>query len=87
MNFLQSIRRTTPVCLVGTRLSGFAAPPIATPDQAARELERRFKDQRFAGAVINGMRAAAISTTNFSGRSWRPPKHWGTDLSAPDQAG
>jgi hypothetical protein len=37
-----------------TRLSGFAALPIAAPDPAARELERRFKDQGFAGAVING---------------------------------
>ena len=37
-----------------TRLSGFAALPIAAPDQAAKELERRFSDQAFAGAVING---------------------------------
>ena len=36
------------------RLSGFAALPIAAPDQAAKELERRFSDQAFAGAVING---------------------------------
>jgi len=36
------------------RLSGFAALPIATPDQAAGELERRVKTQSFAGAVING---------------------------------
>jgi predicted TIM-barrel fold metal-dependent hydrolase len=37
-----------------TRLSGFAALPIAAPDQAVKELERRFGDQAFAGAVING---------------------------------
>jgi predicted TIM-barrel fold metal-dependent hydrolase len=37
-----------------TRLSGFAALPIAAPDQAAKELERRFRNQAFAGAVING---------------------------------
>ena len=37
-----------------TRLSGFAALPIAAPDQAAKELERRFSDQAFAGALING---------------------------------
>ncbi|WP_024506265.1 amidohydrolase family protein [Bradyrhizobium sp. ARR65] len=37
-----------------TRLSGFAALPIAVPDQAAKELERRFSHQAFAGAVING---------------------------------
>jgi len=37
-----------------TRLSGFATLPIAAPDQAAKELERRFSDQTFAGAVING---------------------------------
>jgi hypothetical protein len=36
------------------RLSGFATLPIAMPDQAAKEFERRFKDQAFAGAVING---------------------------------
>jgi predicted TIM-barrel fold metal-dependent hydrolase len=37
-----------------TRLSGFAALAIAAPDQAAKELERRFSAQGFAGAVING---------------------------------
>ena len=37
-----------------TRLSGFAALPIAAPDQAAKELERRFSGQAFAGALING---------------------------------
>src|SRR5580704_6539663 len=37
-----------------TRLSGLAALPIAAPDQAAKELERRFRNQAFAGAVING---------------------------------
>ncbi|KWV46264.1 amidohydrolase [Bradyrhizobium macuxiense] len=37
-----------------TRLSGFAALPIATPDDAAKELERRVSKQAFAGAVING---------------------------------
>ncbi|QPF82390.1 amidohydrolase [Bradyrhizobium genosp. L] len=37
-----------------TRLSGFAALPIASPDHAAKELERRVNGQRFAGAVING---------------------------------
>jgi predicted TIM-barrel fold metal-dependent hydrolase len=37
-----------------TRLSGFAALPIAAPDQAAKELDRRFSEQAFAGAVING---------------------------------
>jgi predicted TIM-barrel fold metal-dependent hydrolase len=36
------------------RLSGFAALPISAPAQAAKELERRFNDQAFAGAVING---------------------------------
>ena len=37
-----------------TRLCGFAALPIAAPDQAAKELERRFSGQAFAGALING---------------------------------
>ncbi|MGE5158898.1 MAG: amidohydrolase family protein [Gemmatimonas sp.] len=36
------------------RLSGFAALPIAAPDQAAKELERRCHGQSFCGAVING---------------------------------
>jgi predicted TIM-barrel fold metal-dependent hydrolase len=36
------------------RLSGLAALPIATPDQAARELEHRFTHQAFVGALING---------------------------------
>jgi hypothetical protein len=36
------------------RLSGFAALPIAIPDQAVKELERRLRGQGFAGAVING---------------------------------
>jgi uncharacterized protein len=37
-----------------TRLSGLAALPIAAPDRAAKELEHRFSDQAFAGALING---------------------------------
>jgi predicted TIM-barrel fold metal-dependent hydrolase len=37
-----------------TRLSGLAALAIAAPDQAAKELERRFSDRGFVGAVING---------------------------------
>jgi predicted TIM-barrel fold metal-dependent hydrolase len=37
-----------------TRLSGLAALPIAAPDRAAQELEHRFSDQAFAGALING---------------------------------
>ncbi|HZR89381.1 MAG TPA: amidohydrolase family protein [Bradyrhizobium sp.] len=37
-----------------TRLSGFAALPIAIPDHAARELETRVRTQGFAGAVVNG---------------------------------
>ena len=37
-----------------TRLSGLAALPIASPDRAAKELEHRFSDQAFAGALING---------------------------------
>jgi uncharacterized protein len=36
------------------RISGFAALPTAAPDQAAQELERRVRGQKFAGAIING---------------------------------
>lgn len=50
-----------------TRLSGFAALPIASPDQAAKELERRVKTQGFAGAVINGhQRGRYLDDTFFS---------------------
>ena len=37
-----------------TRLGGFASLPTAAPDKAAQELERRVRQQKFAGAVING---------------------------------
>jgi uncharacterized protein len=48
-----------------TRLSGFAALPIAAPDRAARELERRVRDQAFAGAVINGHQRGRYLDDNF----------------------
>ena len=37
-----------------TRFGGFAALPTAAPDKAVQELERRVRQQKFAGAVING---------------------------------
>jgi predicted TIM-barrel fold metal-dependent hydrolase len=37
-----------------TRFAGLAALPIAAPDQAADELERRVRQQGFKGAIING---------------------------------
>lgn len=37
-----------------TRFSAFAALPTATPDQAARELERRVRHDGFKGTLING---------------------------------
>ena len=36
------------------RFAGFAALPIAAPEQAADELERRVRQQGFKGALING---------------------------------
>jgi uncharacterized protein len=36
------------------RIGGFAALPIGAPEKAARELDRRVRGQKFAGAVING---------------------------------
>ncbi len=36
------------------RLAGFAALPTATPDRAAKELERMVRDHGFKGAIING---------------------------------
>jgi len=37
-----------------TRISGFASVPTGTPDKAAAELDRRVREQKFVGAVING---------------------------------
>jgi uncharacterized protein len=37
-----------------TRIGGFAALPTGAPDKAAQELERRVREQKFAGAIING---------------------------------
>ena len=37
-----------------TRFAGLAALPIAAPDQAAEELERRVRQQGFKGTLING---------------------------------
>jgi predicted TIM-barrel fold metal-dependent hydrolase len=37
-----------------TRFAGFASLPIAAPDQAADELERRVRQQGFKGTLING---------------------------------
>ena len=37
-----------------TRFAGLAALPIAAPDQAADELERRVQQQGFKGTLING---------------------------------
>lgn len=37
-----------------TRLAGFAALPMAFPEKAADELERRVKEDGFKGAIING---------------------------------
>jgi len=37
-----------------SRLAGFAALPIATPERAAEELERMVRNHGFKGAIING---------------------------------
>ncbi|MGE3159765.1 MAG: amidohydrolase family protein, partial [Xanthobacteraceae bacterium] len=36
------------------RFAGFACLPVAAPDQAAEELERRVRQQGFKGTLING---------------------------------
>jgi uncharacterized protein len=36
------------------RIGGFAVLPTGEPDKAAHELERRVREQNFAGAIING---------------------------------
>src|SRR5204862_7799659 len=37
-----------------TRFAAFAALPIAAPDKAAEELDRRVRQQGFKGTLING---------------------------------
>jgi uncharacterized protein len=37
-----------------TRFGGFAALPTGAPEKAAQELEKRVREQKFAGAIING---------------------------------
>ncbi len=37
-----------------TRFAAFAALPVASPDKAAKELDRRVRQQGFKGALING---------------------------------
>jgi predicted TIM-barrel fold metal-dependent hydrolase len=54
-----------------SRFGGFAALPTASPDKAAQELERRVRGQKFA--LSTATTAAAISTIDFSGRSWKVP--------------
>src|SRR4029079_17208512 len=36
------------------RFAGFAALPVAAPEQAADELDRRVRQQGFKGTMING---------------------------------
>jgi predicted TIM-barrel fold metal-dependent hydrolase len=48
-DFVADIVKKTP-----KRFAAFAALPIAAPDQAAEELDRRVRQQGFKGAMING---------------------------------
>jgi predicted TIM-barrel fold metal-dependent hydrolase len=48
-DFVADIVRKTP-----QRFAAFAALPIAAPDQAAEELDRRVRQQGFKGTMING---------------------------------
>jgi uncharacterized protein len=48
-DFLADIVRNNP-----KRFAGFAALPVAAPDQAAEELDRRVRQQGFKGTMING---------------------------------
>ncbi len=48
-DFLADAVKKTPA-----RFAGFAALPTATPDGAAKELERMVRDHGFKGAMING---------------------------------
>jgi predicted TIM-barrel fold metal-dependent hydrolase len=56
-----------------TRFGGFASLPTAAPDKAAQELERRVREQKFAGASSTVTIGAAIWMTNSSGRAWNAP--------------
>ena len=48
-DFLADVVKRNP-----TRFAAFASLPIATPEQAAGELDRRARQQKFKGALING---------------------------------
>jgi uncharacterized protein len=48
-DFLADVVKKSP-----TRFAGFACLPIASPEQAAAELDRRVRQQGFKGALING---------------------------------
>ena len=49
-----------------SRLAGFAALPIATPDRAAEELEQMVRKHGFKGAIINGHSKGATRGANAS---------------------
>jgi uncharacterized protein len=48
-DFLADVVKNSP-----TRFAGFAALPVAAPEQAADELDRRVRQQGFKGTLING---------------------------------
>ena len=52
------------------RFAAFAALPVAAPEQAADELDRRVRQQASRARSSTAIRAAAIWTINSSGRSW-----------------
>jgi uncharacterized protein len=47
------------------RFGGFASLPTAAPDKAAEELERRVREQKSAGAMINGHHRGRYLDDNF----------------------
>ena len=57
------------------RFAAFASLPIAAPEQAADELDRRVRQQGFKGTLINGHTRARYLDDKFFCRSWSVPKH------------
>ena len=69
------------------RIGGFAALPTGEPDKAAKELEQRVREQKFAGAVINGHNRGRYLDDKFYWPILECAEQLGVaDLSAPDQA-
>src|SRR5262249_19252817 len=64
-DFLADVVKKNP-----NRFAGFAALPVAAPEQAADELDRRVRQQGFRVRSSTAIRTAAIWMTSSSGQLW-----------------